>query len=426
MKNCYNFISKPLIILLVAMSIQNHEMAQTINCIIAVSDSASKDTICLGENTTLSAYGFSPGATTTVTWIPGNLHGQKVTVTPSATTTYTVSVNNSLTGCSGTSTIRVNIGGTIPVMASAGNPSICNGSKTTLNASGGGGLNYTWNPGGLSGSPVNINPNSNTTYTVSVSDSFGCTTSSTVSVAVGGPSVTIANTANTCPGESNGIITASSTGIGDTYSWSNSMSTENISNLPVGTYTLTVTDNNECTATAEASVISFSKPVISISRDTVIDKGSEVNLFATGGVTYLWSPSGSLNNPNISTPVANPSQTTTYTVIITDNNDCSVSDTVNITVSTTTGIHLRNNAISFNVYPNPTSDQLSFMGSEPIQSKAILKIMDTNSKLLIQKTIEKGNLSCLVDIHTLGAGLYYFLMESDTGLISRGNFVINK
>ena len=49
------------------------------------------------------------------------------------------------------------------------------------------------------------------------------------------------------------------------------------------------------------------------------------------GVTYSWTPTGSLDNPNIQTPVATPNTTTTYTVTV-DDGSCTYQDTVTITV----------------------------------------------------------------------------------------------
>ncbi|NVK64357.1 MAG: gliding motility-associated C-terminal domain-containing protein [Flavobacteriales bacterium] len=69
-----------------------------------------------------------------------------------------------------------------------------------------------------------------------------------------------------------------------------------------------------------------------VSNDTSICIGNSVNLFATGGVDYLWSPSTFLDDPTSSTPVSTPTNSTSYTVSITTSNGCELTETVDIDV----------------------------------------------------------------------------------------------
>ena len=73
-------------------------------------------------------------------------------------------------------------------------------------------------------------------------------------------------------------------------------------------------------------------PVISISNDSTICNKASVKLFANGGSSYTWSPSSSLNNSAIASPVASPLATTIYHVNITDANSCEYMDSVKVTV----------------------------------------------------------------------------------------------
>jgi gliding motility-associated-like protein len=78
----------------------------------------------------------------------------------------------------------------------------------------------------------------------------------------------------------------------------------------------------------------YAPPVILTSNDTSICSGISTNLFATGGTSYSWLPSGSLTNANTATPTATPSVTTTYTVTVVNGNfaSCTRVDSVTITV----------------------------------------------------------------------------------------------
>jgi len=60
--------------------------------------------------------------------------------------------------------------------------------------------------------------------------------------------------------------------------------------------------------------------------DKTITYGNSTTLSASGGLTYAWSPSSGLSNPNISNPVANPTATTTYTVTVSNDGRCPDTD----------------------------------------------------------------------------------------------------
>ncbi|MBI2271777.1 MAG: PKD domain-containing protein, partial [Bacteroidetes bacterium] len=65
--------------------------------------------------------------------------------------------------------------------------------------------------------------------------------------------------------------------------------------------------------------------------DAIICTGNTVQLNASGGTSYTWTPTTGLNNPNISNPIASPAVTTKYVVTV-GGATCNVTDTVNVTV----------------------------------------------------------------------------------------------
>ncbi len=73
-------------------------------------------------------------------------------------------------------------------------------------------------------------------------------------------------------------------------------------------------------------------PDYTVSEDQTICPGQSVQLEATGGSTYSWTPAASLDNPSSPTPLASPDVTTAYEVEITFDNGCSVTETVTVTV----------------------------------------------------------------------------------------------
>jgi len=124
-------------------------------------------------------------------------------VSPSVNTNYSVLVTESITGCTGSQSVNVNMGNSINVTTNTP-AAICMGNSTNLTASGA--LNYSWFPTtGLSsptGSSVNANPSSTTTYRV-IGNSGGCIDTAFVTVAVNPLPATpgvISGATKACPG----------------------------------------------------------------------------------------------------------------------------------------------------------------------------------------------------------------------------------
>ncbi len=98
------------------------------------------------------------------------------------------------------------------------------------------------------------------------------------------------------------------------------------------TYTVTITDLFGCVRQEAVSVIVNTLPPANAGPNVTRCPGGIVNLQATGGIVYAWSPATNLSNPNISNPVASPPVTTTYTVTVTDGNGCVNTDQVVVNV----------------------------------------------------------------------------------------------
>jgi Secretion system C-terminal sorting domain len=154
--------------------------------VLVVTASANPTTICNGSSSLLTASGVN-----TYNWMPGNLNGASVSDSPTVTTTYTVT-GTAAPGCSATATVLVTVNPSPTVTATASSSTICNGSFTTLSATGA--STYNWMPGNVSGSPVAFAPSSTTTYTVTGTAANGCTATATQLITVNicsGPTTTV-------------------------------------------------------------------------------------------------------------------------------------------------------------------------------------------------------------------------------------------
>ena len=119
-----------------------------------------------------------------------------------------------------------------------------------------------------------------------------------------------------------------------TYLWTPGGSTsDSISGLSFGNYSVLVTDGNGCTAVGPGNVEIEPGPQISVVPDNAtITAGDSIQLTASGGLTYLWSPVSGLSCTDCVSPIASPSVTTTYTVTGFDAAGCLNTALVTITV----------------------------------------------------------------------------------------------
>jgi hypothetical protein len=73
-------------------------------------------------------------------------------------------------------------------------------------------------------------------------------------------------------------------------------------------------------------------PIVTATNDTIVCRGNTITLFANGGNNYAWSPTTGLSNANISNPILTAANTITYNVTVTNQNGCSATESVFITV----------------------------------------------------------------------------------------------
>ncbi|GAB4413246.1 MAG: hypothetical protein OHK0039_19980 [Bacteroidia bacterium] len=222
----------------------------------------------------------------------------------------------------------------IPVVGVDTPAAICQGQVAQLNAFGGG--TYKWLPAvGLSSSNIAnplASPNSSVNYQLTITDAFGCISTFTVPL-----QVNPLPPANAGPDQikCSGIPVQLQASGGVAYTWSpgGSLSDSLIANplaspLTTTTYTVQVTDSNGCQRSDQVTLTTmYAVP----GPDQAICFGQSVGITATGGNDYSWSPALSLDNPVLQSPTAQPTVTTTYTVVVTDTSGCT--DTAQLTVT---------------------------------------------------------------------------------------------
>ncbi len=312
--------------------------------------SSSTNVACNGDNTgsaTVLASGGTPGYT--YLWSNG---ATTVTASNLVAGSYTVTVMD-VNNCSQTTSITI----TEPTAISANITSItdvaCNGAadgSATVSASGGTpGYTYLWSNGGTT---ATINNLAAGIYTVTVTDANNCTQTTTATISeMSTLIVSISSSTNvTCNGDANGsaTVTAGGGAPGYTYLWSNGATTATITNLNAGGYTVTVTDVNNCSETATVTITEPTALNVSLNTNAVSCNGfangsiTATPFGGTAAYTFVWSNGATGNSISSLAPG-------TYTVTLTDGNNCTITETATITqpdALTVTGVVSNESALN--------------------------------------------------------------------------------
>lgn len=358
---------------------------------------ASPTLVCAGSTSTLTAsgattYSWSTGATTTL-----------ITVTPTTSTTYTVTGMNAA-GCSNTRTVTVNTIAAPSVSVTATPTSMCSGSTATIIASGA--TTYSWNTGATT-AVIAVTPTATTNYTVTGSNGT-CTNTKTISLTVNTtPTITVvASPTIICSGNSSNITASGAT----TYSWSTGATTSGISVSPSITATYTVTGSNgSCSNTRTVSVAVIGGPSISISSSSsVICVGQTAVLTASGSATtYTWS-----TGSNSITISVSPTITTNYTVNGTNAAGCTSSTIIAQSVSPCTGISNSTVAnMNFGVYPNPNNGEFT-VTVEKVTENTYVEIYNTIGQLVNKQLVK--DYSTKINLTEQADGIYYVIIAKDS------------
>lgn len=301
---------------------------------LPVADAGTNASICIGFNTALGASGGVNYAWTPTTSISDSTIFNPV-ASPTTTTTYTVNVTDA-SGCVSSDSVTVTVNN-LPNVSAGPDIGTCIGATASLNATGA--STYMWSPGAtLNDSTIaspTASPTTATTYYVVGTDVNGCVNMDSVMVSLNGLTITPSANTAVCAGSSTTLNVSGAA----TYLWSPSATLNNdtLSNpvaTPSGTTTYTVigTASNGCADTAFVTVSVNTLPTVNAGTSLSICNGSTANLSVTGANSYSWTPAGSLSNPNIPNPISSATTTTLYTVVGTDLNGCTNSDTITVVV----------------------------------------------------------------------------------------------
>ncbi len=302
--------------------------SKDVTALPGVNAEAGTDTsICSSTIVSVTLHGTAVGGP--YSWSPAiylnNPNIQNPIATISSTTTFYLSVTGAAS-CTSIDSVTIYIN-PLPLVDTRADTSICRFSTLVLTTSSNA-ATYQWSPAVYVSNPTIANPNyidnfSHKVYVTGTS-AAGCSATDSVNVTVNPlpvvqtiPDTTLCQTA---------IITLTTTGA-QTYSWSPAAG---LSNPAIGspqfigtsgqTYTVTGTDANGCKNTDQVIIDISSPDSLKAPPSFTICQKKSVQLDGNNGnrVNYLWSPATYLSDPTIINPIANPPNTTLYTLLVTD------------------------------------------------------------------------------------------------------------
>ncbi|MGQ3013783.1 MAG: T9SS type A sorting domain-containing protein, partial [Flavobacteriales bacterium] len=289
------------------------------------------DILCNGASTGTATVTVS-GATApyTYSWSPSG--GTAATASGLSAGTYTVTITDS-NMCQATQSFSLLQPLAFSITGSQTNIS-CNGDSTgtaTVTVSGATApYTYSWSPyGGTAATAAGLVAG---TYTVTVTDSNLCQTTQNFTLTESPAlAVQVSSADLSCFGANNGYAAVTvSGGVGPyTYSWTGGGATDSIGGLTAGVYTVTITDSLFCTTQANVTINEPAELTLQMWQQNISCTGNGADGMAavtvSGGTTpynYSWTP-GAQTNDSLSNLAAG-----TYTVLVTDDNGCSATDSV--------------------------------------------------------------------------------------------------
>ncbi|NPA34231.1 MAG: hypothetical protein GXO48_04800, partial [Chlorobi bacterium] len=275
----------------------------------------------------------------TISWTPANgtISGDSIYNLPAGTYSVTITDSNN---CSYTiNNITISRPPSWNISVSTQNPS-CNGASDgsitiTVNSGGTPPYVHNWSTGSsFSGTTVTLSNLPAGTYADTIYDANGCDTVIIITL-TDPPPLSIDSFVVSPPtcNANNGTIEAYISGGTPpySYSWSNGATTNPLTGVGAGTYTLTVTDANGCTATGAVIVTAADGPQIT-AIDTIFPScwnsaDGQIVVHVTGGaepISFSWSPPVSTDSIAIGLP---PGE---YTVTVSDANNCSLQVSISL------------------------------------------------------------------------------------------------
>jgi hypothetical protein len=299
------------------------------------------------------------------------------------------------------------------------------GSLTATGSGGTGTITYAWTGGPATAAYSGV---SGGTYTVVATDANGCTaTDSGVVAEPAALAVTSSVTDITCNGDDDGVIDLTVTGGAGSYVflWNpGGATTEDISGLGPGAYSVTVTDSNGCSTNTAATVSEPAALVATIDAytDETVTGANDGSITAssTGGTgthSPFWTGPGGFTSTSMTLTGLTPG---TYQLTLNDANGCSTTLT-QIIAPATVGIDEVINTVVFRVYPNPNTGQFIVELNNLENDDYQIEIRNIIGQLVLTENVTElsGNFYKQIDLTSKETGVYFISLSNEEDKITQ-------
>ncbi len=237
-------------------------------------------------------------------------------ITLDSTGTYSLTVSDSVLGCTATDSVKVTFN--VPPTVKLGLDTTQCAGQVTLDAQNTG-SSYEWN---TSATTQTIETDTTGEYWVKVTDGNGCQSSDSIQVTIHSlPTIDLGQDTAQCAGQ----VTLDAQNIGSNYEWNTTDTTQSIVVDSSANYWVKVTDGNGCEASDTIGVTIYSLPIVDLGSDTE-QCGGTVTLDAqNSGSIFEW-------NTTATTQRIEVDSTADYWVRVTDGNGCESRDTIGVVV----------------------------------------------------------------------------------------------
>ncbi len=331
------------------------------------------------------------------------------------TGSYTVNVTDSL-GCQSSQMFTVNIGaGITAAFTHTDSTAICAGQSIDFTNTSSSATSLTWTNNGQvfsnMGNPTQQFDSAGVFLIQLVIDDGVCSDSTDLSFTVtAAPNVSDALSDPVCPGDMNGMIDLSLSGgvMPYTYAWSNGETTEDISGLDSGQYSIQITDAVGCVVedTFNLDLLGGLTAAFNITTG-----GSYVQLDDLTDITavsWAWD-FGDGNTSNDQNPLHQYAFFGNYEVCLIATDGFGCSDTICQDVTIATAID-KTNLFPLEIYPNPTTDKILLSLPASRNAQVDIRVYDAQGKLSL-KTERSAQPEIILDLQSLAAGLYTILLS---------------
>jgi hypothetical protein len=351
-----------------------------------------------------------PGATSYL-WSTG---ATSQTINGSTAGTYSVTVTNQY-ACESSDAVTITMG-VVPTVALGQSQLLCNGQTATLDA-GNPGSNYLWSTGATS---QTITVSAAGTYIVNVTNPNGCVGRDTVEIDVSTLAVNLGPNTNICD---NGSQTLNAGNPGMTFLWSTGATSQSINVTQPGTYSVTVTDLQGCSAGDNIILAQVPGVYANISAPSTAALFFPVQFTDLSGGTptqWTWLFGDGLTS-NLQNPTHAYGALGLYTVtLIASDGFCRDTTTTTVDVNSYVGVEDIEFAAAINLYPNPSTGLFNLYLELYKRSDLGIQVTDLSGKVVYAEQVRKAlTYQGEIDLSNLAKGVYIMSLQAGENKIFR-------